>query len=161
MIKILKISEEKALELYKTASNEFKQLLEENFGKEFFVPKSIIDRIQDLDDIWEILDLDEEDIVPFSKPKNTFQKYMNSCAIIPHIVKVYNEGKELDWTNVSEYKYLPWFIFSTSAGWSFRDAYCTLYATGPAGHHYKSRELLNDGCKKFNETYINYFSFKG
>lgn len=161
-MKTLKIDEKEALKLYKTASNEFKQILEDTFGKNYFNQK-ITDKIQDLDDILEYLALDEDELYIF--PKNTkdkFERYINACAIIPKIVEVYNEGKELDWNNTNQYKYLPYYEFSRSGGWSFLSYVgWDFVACGPAGLHYKSLELLNDACKKFNDIYIDYFSFKG
>lgn len=161
MTKTLKISEEKALELYKTASNEFKQLLEENFGKDFFKPKSIIDRIQNLDDVFEILGEDIDELPLISRPKNAFEKYLNSCILIPFIVKAYNEGVELDWNNTNVYKYLPYYR-KAGLGWSF--VYYSSWgscATGSFSHHYKVSNLCVDACEKFNQIYTDFYSFKG
>ena len=49
MKKSLQIDENKAFDLYQTATPEFKQMLEDSFGKEFFKRK-ITDRVKSYED---------------------------------------------------------------------------------------------------------------
>lgn len=159
-MKTLKISESKALELYKTGSQELKTILEESFGKGFFNQK-ITDKIKDLQDIYNHLGIDEEDVLIIKNPKNAFEKYINACAIIPKITEVYNEGTELDWNNTNQYKYLPYFK-KAGSGWSY---YCCItwsYNSGSArALHYKSSELAMDAGNKFIKVYSDYLNYKG
>ena len=157
-MKTLKLDEKQAKKLYKTASKEFKQILNDTFGEAFF-SESIIDRIQDLDDIFSDLGLEEKDVLIFQKPKNKFEKYINACAIIPKIVEVYNEEWEPNWNSSSEYKYLPYFK-KVGLGWSFFSCYTwgADYSAGPSGHHYKTLELGKDACTKFNEIYNDFYN---
>lgn len=161
-MKTLKISESKALELYKTGSTELKTILEESFGKKFFNQK-ITDKIHTLEDIYNHLGIDEEDILIFKNPKNAFEKYINACAIIPKIVEVYNEGEILDWNNQNQYKYLPYFK-KTGSGWSSH-CYSTWFAiTGAVSAralHYKSNELATDAGIKFIKVYSDYLNYQG
>lgn len=160
-MKKLQIDENQALKLYKSASSEFKQVLEDSFGKEYFNQK-ITDKIQTLEDVFEYFGLDEDDIYIFNKnTKNKFERYINACSIIPKIVSVYNEGIILDWNNSSQYKYKPYYkkvgsrwVFSCSSLW-FAFAVCS-----PA-HYFKSSELSDDSVKKFNDIYIDFFSYEG
>ena len=108
-MKTLKISDNKALELYKTASNELKEILEETFGKDFFKPKDIRYRINNIDDILEITQLEMDDIIPFKKPKNAKQRSINAYALLLVIVEVYNDGEILDWNNQNQYKYFAYY----------------------------------------------------
>ena len=160
-MKKLQIDENQALKLYKTASSEFKQILEDSFGKEYFNQK-ITDRIQSLDDILEYLNLEEDDVYIFPKcTTDKFKRYINACSIIPKITSVYNEGTILDWNNVVQPKYKPCYkkvgsrwVFSYSSGW-VSDIHVS-----PA-YYFKSIGLSNDSVEKFNDVYIDFFSYEG
>ena len=160
MTKTLKIDEGQALKLYKTASNEFKQVLEDTFGKDYFNQK-ITDKIQDLDDLFEYSGEDKLDVVIFKFPNNAFQKYINACAIIPRITQVYNEGEKLDWSNHSQSKYLPYYkkvgrpwVGTGFSGWG-------TCASCSVSHYFKSSELCLDAVKKFNDVYLDFYSYQG
>lgn len=161
MIKSLKISNSKALELYKTASIELKEILEETFGLDFFKPKDITETVYDLDTLAEHLEMNTDDLYIYKKPKNAFEKYLNACAIIPKIVEVYNQGTILDWNNSNEYKYLP-YIRKVGSAWVAVDSglWCSA-AFGPVAHHYKNRELALKGLENFNQIYLDYLTYKG
>lgn len=161
MTKSLKITDSKALELYKTASIELKEILEETFGLDFFKPKDITETVYNLDTLAEHLEMDTDDLYLYKKPKNAFEKYLNACVIIPKIVEVYNQGTILDWNNKNEYKYLPYFR-KIGSGWVAVYAYSWCSgAHGPIAHHYKSNKLALEGVNNFNQIYLDYFTYKG
>jgi hypothetical protein len=90
-MKTLKISEETARELYPTADEKLKKILEESFGLEFFTPKNIMDRIKTIQDVYDELKLDafcnerllaESDL---SKDEKAYRR-------LKLIVKALNEG---------------------------------------------------------------------
>lgn len=160
MTKTLKLDDKSALKIYKTADKELKEILENSFGKEFFL-QNIKDRIKDLSDICNILEVSEEEIIIFKKPSSDFERYINACSIIPRIVEVYNEGTILDWSNSNQYKYLPYYKKVSGCG-VFDSYYIWTYdSNGSAAHHYKSSDLLQDACKKFDKYYKDFFSFNG
>ena len=84
----LQISKEKAKELYPTASTEFKTMLEETFGKDFF-RVSIMDRIKSFEDAYFLSHIYNYTAYPryVTKQENAFFK-------LKIITKVLNEGKE-------------------------------------------------------------------
>lgn len=159
--KTLKISEKKALELYKKGTEELKEILEESFGKNFF-NKNITDRVYNLDTLFEYLDIEPEKLLIYNeKTISSFEKYINACVIIPKIVKIYNEGTILDWTNASQYKYLPYirkvgstWVAGSSDGWAAS-------ALGPFAHHFKSRDLSDKALSNFNQIYLDYYTYNG
>lgn len=160
-MKKLQIDEKQALNLYKSASPEFKQVLEDSFGKEYF-NQDITSRIQNLDDIFDYLGLDEDKVYIFSKnTRNKFERYINACAIIPKITQVYNEGTILDWANSNQYKYKP-FYKKVGSRWVF-DCSVSWYsgASASPAHYFKSSKLSDDSVKKFNDVYIDFFSYEG
>lgn len=154
-MKTLKISEDKARELYKTADSNFKTILEETFGKDFFNIK-ITDRVKNFDDILRISGKKLEDILPWKNPINKNEISQNALAKIQLITEVYNEGKVLDWDNSNRYKCMPYFRKSGS-GWLFTYcAYWNSYCYGGSVSYYYSSELAEDAAKKFIDIYNEY-----
>lgn len=158
-MKKLQIDEGQALKLYKTASNEFKQVLEDTFGKDYF-NQDITDKVDDIESLCEYLRINEDDL--FLYPKNTrdkHERYLNACNILPKIAEVYNEGVILNWKNSNEYKYLPylWFFGSSLgvyfSGWS-HDLYC------PVGLYYKSSDLSKKAYKNFQIYFEDFWGQK-
>ena len=122
-MKTLKISEDKALNLYKDASKELKEILEDSFGKEFFKPKSITHRIQTIEDVFEELGENYNDYIPpFPKAETKEEKSCNAQMLLFKIAKVYNEGTILDWKDLNQYKYFNYKFFS-GGSWLVRSFY--------------------------------------
>lgn len=121
MKKEIKISEENALNAYKNASAEGKELLEHLLGKELFVPKDITQRIKTFDDARNELNrraeagdedaalllADYESNADYIKTKETVA-YMMLCIIVAAL----NEGWKPQFTT-DEYRYYPWFCLYT------------------------------------------------
>lgn len=121
-----------------------------------------IDDVKNLSDICKILNIKEEELYLFSKnTKDPFEKYINACNIIPKIVKVYNETNIIDFTNDSQYKYLPYYKLN-GLGWSFGGTFGWYSsASGSVSHYYISNENCKKACLIFNNIYIDYYSYKG
>jgi hypothetical protein len=156
--KTIEVSNELINSAYKEANDGQKKLISKYF--DIVIPKKITDRIQTLDDIYKLNNVDDS-ILPFKKANNDYQRYLNACALIPLIVKAYNEGKELDWPNNSS-KYLPYYKYVSGQGWVYDYCYgwdsCSY---GSSSHHYNNLDNLYDGTKKFNQVYVDFFSYKG
>ena len=119
-MKTLKLSDKKARSLHKTGSNEMKQLLEENFGKDFFNHDPIED-IEDWDDILEATG--RPDVPAFSDLpedlRDHFQKYYK--VIVG--TEAYSGEKRTDIYS-GERRYYPYFLTNGSAsGFLFSDSY--------------------------------------
>lgn len=118
-------------------------------------------RVYTLEDIYDELGILEENVLVYKNASTSFERFINACAIIPKIVKVYNDGKIVDWDNSSQDKYLP-YLEKTGAGWSFQGTY---YwgdgADGPCAFYYVSRERAEQSCTKFLSTYIDYITYIG
>lgn len=155
MIKTLKIEDITALKLYKTADAEFKILLEENFGKDFFNQK-ITDKIRTWKDICKYLNIDEENILPYYKPKSKLEKSVNAFVKINKISEVLNEGWAPDFNNINEYKYYPYFKKS-GRGWVVLSFYCWFgTCVGGSGCYFKSSELALYAGNIFLDIYSDY-----
>lgn len=151
MKKKLKLSEESALRLYPTAAQEFKEILEETFGKEFFSQK-ITDRIKNYEDVCDILGVSSDDndmCIEIDGFDQQDIKLMVALAKKIRIVKVYNQG----WLpKVGENRYYPWLRVVAGSGLSFSrtDFGSSGAHTGSASRLcFKTSELSDDYAEKF------------
>lgn len=148
-MKTLQISESKARSLYKTGSNEIKELLIENFGKDFF-SKSVIDRVKTYQDA--CAELGESPIDEDALKKLGLNKDDIAYMKLTQIVRALNEGwvaKVYD----SECRYYPWFSHNESpSAFAFCASYCDYsYACAGGGSLlcFKARELSNYAGNQF------------
>lgn len=105
-MKPLQIEESKARQLYKTAPIEFKQVLEDTFGKDFFFQK-ITDRIKGWEDVAKEKGLHPVNDLPFPNPKNDYQEGVNAFAVCTLAREVLNEGFRSDFGNNTRYVLYP------------------------------------------------------
>ena len=79
-------------------------------------PKDITERIKSFDDVLKHLE-----IVPVDFAKQCDRLAPDEVAYrkVKLIAEALNEGWKPDWTNSSEYKYLPWFKMGGSSGSGF------------------------------------------
>jgi len=119
-MKLLQIEDSKARILYKTATPEFKEILEDSFGKEFFSGK-ITDRIKTYEDACTELGekpLNESELKSFG-----FTPDEINYRKLKTVIKVLNEGWVPDWTNGNQAKWYPYFRLSSGA-FVFDDSTC-------------------------------------
>src|ERR1035437_7417544 len=105
----LKITLEKAIEAYKNADTNGKKLLEDLFGKEKFSTKSIIERVQSIEDIYLI---SGKRLV--KRNEDTDDEFAYRQAKL--IAEVYNEGTVLDPMDTNQNKYYPWHKIAERSG---------------------------------------------
>jgi hypothetical protein len=152
-MKNIQLSEQKARELYQTASSELKQILEENFTKELLSGK-ITDRIK----CW--ADVERElghpvNIYPFGNDKQL--KALSAFNKIQSLSKVLNEGWKPDFSNTNEYKWYPYFRKDARSGWVFYSAAYGRYgAAMGSGFYFKTEELAKHAAKYFMDVYLDY-----
>jgi len=156
--KQLLVEESQARSLYKTASNEFKQMLETTFGKDFFLQK-ITDRVRTYEDACkelgiEPIDYDEMKDAGFS-PDEIYLREIKTITV------ALNEGWVPDWKNSDQYKYYPYFRMS-SGGFVFYGTSCD-YSSADAGNAsrlcFKSSELAEYAGKQFLQLYSDYILY--
>jgi len=118
----LKISDQKARELYKTGSIEVKLILEESFGKGFF-SMDITDRIKSYEDACEYLGIkpiDEDKLMSFGLTTQDIA-YQKMCTI----VKALNEEWVPDVCDSNVYRYYPYFCTNGSpSAFAFDFSFC-------------------------------------
>jgi len=158
MRKQLFIEESEARSLYKTASPEFKQMLNATFGKEFFELK-ITDRIKTYEDACAELGIANQLEVTLNELGYTPDEI--TLRKIKTITEALNEGWKPDWTNSDQNKYYPYFRMS-SGGFVFYDTYCD-YSYADAGNAsrlcFKSSALAEYAGKQFLNLYTDYILY--
>lgn len=110
-MKTLQLSGQKARSLYKSGSNEMKELLEENFGKDFF-NQDVTDRIDEWEDM--MAETGRPDVPEFSDVPEDLRPYFKSVYRNVVMVEAYNGGERMDIYNSSKYRYYPWFATNGS-----------------------------------------------
>ena len=146
----LQIDKANALKAHEEASIKGKSLLENLFGKKVFL-KDVKDRIKNFDDVLQECNISRESF-------ETSCKGLEPDEIAYRMAKlvciVFNEGWIPDWTNSSEYKYVPYFNMGSSSGVGFSSYGCDGWATGSiVGSRlcFKSADLAKHAGKLFEQ----------
>lgn len=163
MKKSLEINENKAYELYPTASPEFKQVLEDTFGKEFFNRK-ITDRVKTYEDACAVLGIDPHTSMPDTSdcPKEDRRAYIAFHKLVV-ITRVLNEGWRPDWSNTSQPKWFNWWYTNGNAGLACANSnFAPSLATAHFGSRlcFKSEALADYAAETFKGLYEEYLMFK-
>lgn len=163
MKKSLEINENKAYELYPTASPEFKQVLEDTFGKEFFNRK-ITERVKTYEDACAVLGIDPHTSMPDTSdcPKEDRRAYIAFHKLVV-ITRALNEGWRPDWSNTDQPKWFNWWYANGNAGLAC--AYSNgapSYACAHFGSRlcFKSEALADYAAETFKGLYEEYLMFK-
>jgi hypothetical protein len=154
----LTIGDQKARELYPSASPEWKTILEESFPKGFFSQK-ITDRVKSFEDACEILGIDSDEVYDsYDSPDEVAYKQLKV------IIKALNESWTPDWNNDNQPKYWPWFLMgktkSNPSGFRLDDGVDCSCAGSAVGSRlcFKSRELAEYAAKQFEDLYKQYLT---
>lgn len=155
-MKTLKINAENAVKAYDAADKNQKSFLEILFGKDIFIKKDIMDRIRSFDDVCTEMGKNPDDYKITSTDPDEIAA--NALRQILLITRCFNQGKEADWANSSQYKYFVYYKFSPGSGWS----YCGYGDWGASTIAGARLAFLNSDhaayCgKQFSEIYTNYF----
>lgn len=163
MKKSLQIDENKAYNLYRTASPEFKQALEDTFGREFF-SRSITDRVKSYEDACAILGIDPHGSMPDTSecPVEDRKAYLAFHKLVI-IIRALNEGWRPDWADTDQAKWFLWWYTEGSAGLA-----CAYSSSAPSttaariGSRlcFKSEALAVYAAKTFKSLYEDYLLFK-
>lgn len=150
-MKQLQISDTLARKLYPNADSEFKELLEDNFGKPFFSEK-ITDRVKTFEDACIVLGLQPTEITCAYDSADD-QAYKKLKAIISAL----NEGWKPDWNNTNQPKYYPWFELQGGFRLHYVAYDCTYSSVG-SRLCFKSRELAQYAATQFADLYKDFFT---
>ncbi len=153
----LKISEEDALAMYPTADPFQKAVLEASFGKDFFTPKSIIERVNSMQDLFDIASTTVEAL---TGPHDTEDDI--AYKVIKMGIRVMNEGKVPDHSDSNQVKYEPRFYDNGSGlGLSYGgyDDWDTTTYVGPR-LCYLNKDNMMHGLKIMKDYYHTFYNLK-
>jgi len=111
----LKITPQNAKKLYPTATQFEKQLLHDTFGEKFFSIKPT-ERIQNLQDALNALELTIDDIRPYKNPVNSRQEAINATEEMFVMAEALQNGWVADYSNKNQEKWYCWLIWDNSVG---------------------------------------------
>ena|ERR1035437_531039 len=153
-LQTVKMSKTTARKLYKDMPD-FRPSLEETFGKAFFSGK-ITDRIKTYEDA--CAEISEQPINEAELKRLGFTSDELDYRKIKTITKALNEGWQADWSDEDQYKWYPYFRFS-SGSFRFDDTfYRYSYATAGISSRlcFSRDELATYAGKQFEELYISF-----
>lgn len=154
----VEINQANALNAHNKANKEGKALLEALLGEDLFKPKNIMDRVKTFEDALEIVGASDNLKILLSY--NGIDKDMISHqahAKLTIIAKALNEGWTPDYTDSSEYKYYPWFKFTSGVGFSYGD-FGYVFTASRVGSRlsFKTKELAVYAAKQFQNIYNDF-----
>jgi len=118
----LTIKEDKARQLYKTASPELKELLEETFGKDNLNP-DLKSKVTSVEAACKLIGKKREEWIPYANPKNDWEEALNATADLWLIAEALREKKIPDYDNADQKKWSPYFEKKKS-GFGFANSFC-------------------------------------
>lgn len=153
----LKITREKALQIYDSADASKQALLEELFGKASF-EKSPMEQIKTIDDILQAHGITREQ---FENTTVGLTEDEKAYKLIKMLVETLNQGWVPNWDDNNECKYYPWFYMSSS-GFRFGGADGRWSSRSYVGSRlaFKSSELAEYAGKQFTELYKQFMIIK-
>jgi len=154
MKKTVQLEESKARSMYKTASPEFKQLLEDTFGKDFF-KTSVEDRIFTIEDA--ITETGRPSVPDFNCVPTDLRDFFKSVYKCLVVTEAFNEGERIDIYNEDKRRHYPYFLNNGSASaFGLYDADFGS-AGSAAGSGSRLSVLKSDNAKIIGERFKNEF----
>lgn len=111
-MKQLQIDEQKARKLYKTATHEFKETLEDTFGKDFFTAP-VEDRINSFADA--LLETGRPKVPEFDCVPEDLRPFFKATYRCVVIAEAFNQGERFDIYNSKQERHYPYFENAGSA----------------------------------------------
>ena len=152
----LQIKKDAAIKAHEDAKKSGKKLLENLFGKSTF-QRNVMERIKSFDDVLEELGIDPEEFEDGTEFLPDDEKAYRQLKLI---VEALNEKWKPDWSDSSQYKYIPWFSMGGSSGSGFAHGYVDWHSNSDVGSRlcFKSRELAEFAGKQFTDIYKRFFT---
>lgn len=157
----VKISKASALNAFKKADKNGKELLTNLVGDQVNFSEKITDRVKTFKDACEAIGvIPADDVAAYGVPP-ILKKDVASLQAYPKLIiiaRALNEGWEPDFNNSSEYKYYPWFKNSGS-GFSYHGyVYSFTFTCVGARLCFKTSELAKYAGAQFESIYNDYLT---
>lgn len=143
------------LNAYRKADQTQKEFIKNFVGKQVDFNEKITDRIQSLEDVFELVPPTEDQLILLNY-KGSNRKMIGAQNSMLHemIVEAYNEGKVADYNNGNQQKHFP--VFDGSSGFGFSDSNydCTYtYASVGSRFAFLDQSHVADAAKKFPNVF--------
>lgn len=159
----IQITKKNAAVAYNNADAKGKKILEDLLGKDNLVPIKITDRVKTSEDVLDVLGGTSSDVKDLLTYKTDDPDVISSRAHLKLtlIARALNEGWTPDWTNSSQYKYMPWFKQKSGFGLAF-DVCDHWHASTGVGSRlcFKSVELAEYAATQFADIYNDFLTIK-
>jgi hypothetical protein len=155
----LQIDKANARKLYPTSSLEFKQMLEDTFGKTFFQQR-ITDRIKTFQDACDAVGPLEENVLILLKYNGINKDMLCSQAHmkLTIIARVLNEGWTPDWNDKDQYKYYPYFDMRSNGFSSVAYDRWSTNTVVSSRLCFKSRDIAQYAATQFADIYKTFLT---
>ncbi|MBO9671986.1 MAG: hypothetical protein J7577_00970 [Sphingobacteriaceae bacterium] len=156
-MKIIEIKSENAIKAYNDGNAEIKKAIANLVGGEKFLITDIKERIKTLQDACEYNGIDYN---TFIKVNSELPKDEAAYRALKQIVLALNEGVQMNYNNVKEYKYYPWFnSVGSGAGFSCKD-YGLAYSFSAVGSRlcFRKSDVAIYAGKQFTQIYNDYIN---
>lgn len=118
----------------------------------------VMDRIRTVADVLADNDLTQDQ---FDEQCDQLDADEVAYRILKFLAKSLNEGWVPDWNNPNEYKYVPWFEMSGSAGFRFHGDAAWRSGSGVGSRLcFKSKALAEHAAKNFTDVYKQFMIIK-
>ena len=148
----LKIDKKKARKLFPSASKEFKEMLIDTFGHEYF-SDDVTKQVESFDDACELIGIIPESVINAkdSKDEIAYKK-------LKIISRALNGDWEADFDNSNQQKWFPWFKGGASgSGFSYSTyGYSRTYPDLGSRLCFKSEKLADYAGKQFTQIYKDF-----
>jgi hypothetical protein len=156
MAKQIVITEKNAKGFYAKADDDFKEQLEDAFGKEFFL-RNVLDRVRPFEEICAEMGKDPAVELPYSNPTTNRQRFVNAGVKLDIISEYLLDNVILDWEDPNQQKWSPWFN-RYKKGSGFRFVGSGGGWTGSGANAYGGARLALDTKEKsdfFGQNYLD------
>lgn len=150
----LTLQKSTAKKIYPESPEWFRELLEENFGKDAFKKRSFED-IKTLEDAADETGHSKA-YLKMQDPESTDEW---AYRMLKMVIKAINQGWVPDWDNKSQYKWWPYFNLSSGSGFSHANSNCNYGGTTVGSRLcFESEAKSNYAAKQFNELYKQFLT---
>lgn len=159
----LTVEKRKALEVYNSSDASGKSALQNLLGKDIF--QYSYKDIKTFEDALQALGITDWDLKPGRYPSAIDGDIKSIIAYTKLIIiaRALNGDWKPDWSNSSQYKYVPWFYHNPASGFGLSYLYCVLWLTFTSvGSRlcYKSREIAEYAAKQFASEYNDFLTIQ-
>lgn len=159
----LTITKENAQKAYNDGCPDVKKVLENLFGKKYFIPEDITDQIKTFEDAYKYLGIktfkDAYKVLKLDRRmfgETSISECEDEVMQLMIICHALNEKWEPNWNDGNQYKYYPYFDMRDGSGFAFSGAnyvYWTTCTDGGSRLCFKSEKLAKYAGTQFMAVY--------